>query len=70
LRVTAERGDLPLLRLLIERGAEVNGGGEFGWTPLAAAALANHALRICGTLTNVIRGIRGYRRDLRNPWLS
>jgi hypothetical protein len=43
LTVAAERGDLPLLRLLIERGAEVNGGRESSWTPLAAAALANHA---------------------------
>jgi ankyrin repeat protein len=42
LRVAAERGDVPMLRLLLERGAQVNGGTAHGWTALAAAALANH----------------------------
>lgn len=42
LNVAAERGDVPMLQLLLERGAQVNRVSEHGWTALAAAANANH----------------------------
>jgi ankyrin repeat protein len=41
--LAAGRGDVPMCRLLVERGAAVDGNPVGGWTPLAVAALADHA---------------------------
>ena len=40
--VAADCGNLPMLRLLVERGARVDFVTRHGWTALAGAALRNH----------------------------
>jgi len=35
-------GDLDVVRLLLERGADVNRGNDYGWTKLHSAGYANN----------------------------
>ena len=39
---SAYKGDLPHVQALLAAGADVNGAGDHGWTPLYAACLGNH----------------------------
>ena len=56
LRVAAERGDVPMLGLLLERGAQVNDGIAHGWT----AEVAHTTLEQCHRLR---RRLLTARRD-------
>jgi ankyrin repeat protein len=40
--VGAENGHEAVIRLLLEKGAEINAKGKFGWTPLSLAAGSGH----------------------------
>jgi ankyrin repeat protein len=42
LTAAAKAGDLNSVRILLDRGADVNGKDGLGWTPLLAAALGGH----------------------------
>lgn len=42
LQLAAERGEVDVVRLLVERGADVDGTGSYGWTPIQLAAHWGH----------------------------
>jgi ankyrin repeat protein len=56
--IAVKQGDLPLVKLLLEKGADVNGRGDSGYTPLIASAFSRQTdiaryLLECGARPNL-----------------
>jgi ankyrin repeat protein len=67
LGMAAANGDLSSVRLLLERGADVNRGNDHGWTPLHQAGYSNNGELACVLLARGARTDLGARGDGGTP---